>query len=508
MRRGFLRAIFGIEVLSAVAVFAVADAAAAQPVETKVRASDAALGDRFGVSLAITGDYAVIGAQADDDLGGDAGAAYIWDVPSRTQIRKLHAADGAGGDYFGCAVAAFGDRAAFGALRDDHAATDAGSAYVFDVTDGTQIHKLVASDAAVDDWFGNAVAISSTYVLVGAYKYNHSTSIYDSGAAYLFDAATGEQVRMLTASDYGKQDWYGLAVAVSDEYAAVGAPTWDGGGTGHSNCGAVYVYDVATGAELWRLTTTDQGAEDRFGNALAIQGNYLLAGAYWDTNIGASDAGAAYLFDLTTGQQVFEFLASEPSGGGDWYGSSVAMSGNYAIIGANQQGNDHEGFACVVDLATGAELEMLTASDGALDDEFGNSVAIRGAVALVGSDMDDDNGVNSGSSYFYDPVTPSTGVADAAPLARLAPRNRPNPFNPATEISFTLPSAASVRLGVYDVSGRLLRTLFSGDRLGAGEVRATWDGFDGNGEPVPSGVYFLRVEAGDQQVSRKMTLVR
>jgi hypothetical protein len=484
--------------------------AAAQPTETKVIASDAALGDRFGSGVAISGAYALIGAQADDDLGGDAGAAYIFDLSSATEIRKIHASDGAGGDYFGVEVAPWGDRALIGALRDDHAATDAGSAYIFDLADGTELHKLVASDAAVDDWFGCAVALSDAYALVGAYKYNQSTTIYDSGAAYLFDAATGAQIRKLTASDAGKQDWYGYAVAVSDAYAVVGAPNWDGIGTTRTDCGAVYVYAAATGQELWKLTTVDQGGYDRFGNALAIQGDLLLVGCYWDSNDGGGDAGAAYLFDLVTGEQLLEIFAAAPEGGGDWFGAAVALLDGYAVIGAPQQGygTEPEGFACVVDLATGQEVERLDASDGYLDDNFGAAVAIQGSVALVAADMNDDNGTNSGSAYFYEPVTPATGAAEGVVPRSLALQNRPNPFNPTTEILLTLPFDGPVRLEVWDARGRHVRTLLPGERLPAGEVRATWDGTDERDAPVPSGVYFYRAEAKNLRAAGKMILIK
>ncbi|MBN1825989.1 MAG: PQQ-binding-like beta-propeller repeat protein [Candidatus Eisenbacteria bacterium] len=481
-------------------------AAAADPTETKVTASDAGLGDRFGSGVAIAGEYAVIGAQADNDGAGDAGSAYVLDLATAAELRKLHASDAAGSDFFGCAVAALGDHAVVGALRDDHVAVDAGSAYLFDLTDGTELRKFTAGDASANDWLGNSVALSPSYVLAGAYKADQSTSIYDSGAAYLFDAATGTQLFKLTASDAGKQDWFGYAVAVSDAYAVVGAPTWDGIGV-HANCGAVYVFDVSTGAQIRRITTPDEGQEDRFGNALAISGDTLLVGAYWD---GESAPGVAYLFDLSTGELIRELVPSEPEGGGDWFGSSVALSGNYALVGASQQGYGTElpGFACVFDITTGQELWKLTASDRANDDNFGVSVAIQGPTALVAADMNDDNGTNSGSAYFYEPISPSTGVGAAVAPKRIVPRNHPNPFNPNTEIRFTLPSEARVSLEIYDVSGRLRRTLLRGERLAAGEVRAAWEGAGDDGRPLPSGVYFYRIEAGQLRAAGKMTLVR
>lgn len=481
----------------------------AEPTETKILPSDGGLGDRFGDVVCLSGDYGVFGAQGDDDGGGDAGAVYVYDMTMPEQLRKLHALDAQGGAYFGVSLAVHGDIAVIGALRDDHVAVDAGSAYLFDITDGSQLHKLTASDAAANDWFGNAVAISPSYALVGSYKYDLSASVYDCGSAYLYDAATGEQLFKLMASDAGRQDWFGYAVAVSEEYAVVGAPTWDGIGV-QGNCGAVYVYDTQTGEELWKLTTTDEGQEDRFGNALAIQGDFLLAGAYWNSDSLGGATGAAYVFDLTTGEQLREIKASEPEGGGDWFGTSVALSGDYALIGACQQGygTELEGFACLFDFHTGTELAKFTASDGGLDDQFGISVALQADRALIGSDQNDDQGINSGSAYLYESFMPSTGVAEAVPVRRLTVANRPNPFNPCTEISLTLPAEATVELGIYDARGRLVRTLVAGEPRPAGETRMTWDGVRDDGVASPSGVYFYRAIAGDLHAKGKMVLVR
>ena len=478
--------------------------AAADPVETKFVASDGALGDRFGSGVALAGDYAVIGSQADDDQGGDAGAAYIFDVVTATQLLKVYASDGAGGDYFGTEVSASGNRAVAGALRDDHVAIDAGSAYVFEVPSGTELHKLTASDAEEDDWFGNSVSICPSYVLVGAYKKDESSSKYDSGAAYLYDAATGLEVRKLTASDAGRQDQFGYAVAVTDQYAAVGAAGWDG--IGAQDCGAVYVYDVATGEELWMLPNPDLGPYERFGNAVDIEGDLLLVGAYWDENEAGSNAGAAYLFDLTSGELLHELFAAEPEGGGDWYGTSVALSGAYAVIGASQQGygTELEGFACIVNVLTGVEEMKLTASDAALDDNYGAAVAADGNRALIGSDSDDDMSYSSGSAYLYEPIFDPASVPDARAGRALRSRCYPNPFGGNTQMQYTLSRAATVRLSVFDASGRRVRTLVDGEPQAAGRTVVAWDGSDDRASALPEGIYFYRLEADDQFTAGKV----
>ena len=102
-----------------------------------------------------------------------------------------------------------------------------------------------------------------------------------------------------------------------------------------------------------------------------------------------------------------------------------------------------------------------------------------------------------------------TSESVAVPAARLAlHQNVPNPFNPSTTISFTLPEAAAVDLGVYDVSGHLVVRLVDGERLGAGTHRVEWDGRDGAGRSVASGMYFSRLAVGKDRLVRKMVLLK
>jgi hypothetical protein len=100
-----------------------------------------------------------------------------------------------------------------------------------------------------------------------------------------------------------------------------------------------------------------------------------------------------------------------------------------------------------------------------------------------------------------------TAVAETAPAGFVITGNYPNPFNPSTTISFTLPSAGSARLSVYDITGRKVRELVNG-QMGAGVHSVVWDGRDEGGNAVSSGLYFSRLIQGEMAVSRGMTLVK
>ncbi len=192
--------------LSAAVVSAAAEPALANYTQlAKLTASDAAGDDHFGSSVAISGATAIVGAHLNSDAGDNSGSAYLFDVTTGSQIAKLTASDAAAWDEFGICVAISGSTALVGAWGDDHAGDSSGSAYLYDFSDPCSITeiKLTASDAAAWDEFGIRVAISGTTALVGANGDNHAGS--SSGSAYLFDVATGSQISKLTASD--ARDW-------------------------------------------------------------------------------------------------------------------------------------------------------------------------------------------------------------------------------------------------------------------------------------------------------------
>lgn len=368
-------------------------AQAATITETKITASDGVSADLFGGAVAISGNTAIVGAFGYDGNGRDSGSAYLLDTSTGDQIAKLTASDGAEYDWFGSSVAVSGNTAIVGARNDADNGMRSGSAYLFDATTGDQIAKLTASDAATNKFFGYSVAISGDMAIVGGYadEGNGGTS----RSAYLFDATSGDQIARLTTSDEGAYDTFGNAVAVYGDTAIVGAD----GDLDYS--GSAYLFDVTTGDQIAKLTASDGAMNDRFGHSVAISGNTAIVGAYADDDDGRT-SGSAYLFDVTTGDQIAKLTASDAAAG-EFFGYSVAISGNTAIVGAfgDDQNGGTSGAAYLFDVTTGDQIAKLTASDAAKNDQFGRFVAISGNTAIIGSIFDDDNGYESGSVYLY-----------------------------------------------------------------------------------------------------------
>jgi hypothetical protein len=314
--------------------------------QAKLKASDGAAGDIFGFTTSISGDYAIVGAHFDDDNGNDSGSAYVFKRSGTTwtQQAKLKPSDGAADNWFGRSVAISGDYAIVGAHGDGDKGNWSGSAYIFkrSGTTWTQKCKLTASDGAPSDFFGYTVAISGDYAIVGATG-NDDDGI-DSGSVYIFkrqDPNWIEQAK-LTASDAAGGDGFGNSLSINGDYAIVGAPGDDDAG---SSSGSAYVFkrDGASWSQQTKLTASDAAADDFFGWSVSISGDYIIVGAHGDDDNGDT-AGAAYVFkyENTSWLEQFKLIASDGAAS-DQFGFSVSIGSNYAIISA--PGNDDKGNA-------------------------------------------------------------------------------------------------------------------------------------------------------------------
>lgn len=352
----------------------------------------------FGRAIAISGNTSIVGAPFSNDPGNNAGSAYIYETTSGKQLHKLLALDGAPDDIFGVTVAISGNTAIIGAPRDDDMGKDSGSAYLFDVLTGEQRFKITATNGSDGDSFGNSVAISGSTAIVGA-RGNSSLGAF-SGSAYLFNVNTGEQLYQLTPSVGSDGIQFGVSVAISGTTAIVGEFRDD---DSLIDTGSAYLFDIETGEQLFKITAADQVKDENFGLAVAIAGNTAIVGAPNITATG-SPSGSAYLFDVKTGEQLYRILSSDASNG-DQFGRSVAISGANAIVGAfrDDDAGTNSGSAYLFDVTTGTQIVKLTASDESANTWFGFSVALSNTTAAVGSPL-------SESAYFFD--TPNYCPAD------------------------------------------------------------------------------------------------
>ena len=360
----------------------------------KLVPNDGAPEDRFGSSVAISGDIAIVGSPGDDDLGDGSGSAYVFNTTNGNQAFKLLPSHGRIGDGFGYSVAISGNFAVIGSPFADLSGDNAGSAYVFNAANGVQMFKLLPSDGQAGDWFGVSVGISGTKAIIGARNDNDNGSL--AGSAYVFDLITGSFSFKLLASDGDSGDHFGDSVAIDGITAVVGAFADEDNGP---TSGSAYLFDVTNGMQISKLLPDDGEQGDSFGWSVAISDSFgALVGSVFDDD-SANNAGAAYLFGAGS-VQAAKLLASD-GGGIDYFGYSSDMDGTTAIVGAKKGGGPVIGSAYLYDAAAGVELFQLKQSDGATGDEFGRAVGISGDLAIVGAREDDDNGFDSGSAYLF-----------------------------------------------------------------------------------------------------------
>jgi len=245
-----------------------------------------------------------------------------------------------------------------GAVRDDHSElVNAGAAYIFKRDQGGpdgwgQVAKLVASDAASWDYFGESVAISGQTVVVGA-RHSSPTGLYRAGSAYIFmrdegGPETWGQAQKISASDASANDEFGSAVAIYADSLVVGLAEYSGE--------QAYVFERATTWEQVAILTASDGASnDGFGTSVAINRDTVIVGAEFEGPSGLLNPGAAYIFMRDQG------------GVGAW-----------------------------------GEAAKISASDGTDEDRFGIAVALDGTTAVIGADGDDHSGLTSpGSVYLF-----------------------------------------------------------------------------------------------------------
>ena len=324
-------------------------------------------------------------------------------------VIKLRAFDGAEGDSFGFSVAIDGDTAIVGAYLDDDRGFNTGSAYVFERVDGVWMlaAKLTADDRAASDEFGFSVAIDGDTAIVGAHQDDDLGS--NSGSAYVFERVNGAwtQAAKLTADDGAEDDLFGRTVAISGDTAIVGAYQDDDLG---SNSGSAYVFERIGNewTQIAKLTALDGAAGDRFGSSVAIDGDTAVIGAHGDDDRG-SNSGSAYIYQRFGGSWFFtQKLLPPDESADDQFGRAVAINGDTAVVGA--QGDDdrgsNSGSAYVFQREGNAwtQAAKLTADDGTDDDFFGHSVTIDGDTAVVGANRDDDRGYDSGSAYVFEHI--------------------------------------------------------------------------------------------------------
>ena len=420
-------ALVAVFFLSAAAGWAAIDPSTVQ----KLLAGDGVSDDRFGLSVSVSGNTAVIGAEEDDDNGTDSGSAYVFVRNGSgvwTQQAKLLPDDGATEDGFGWSVSISGDTTVIGAYGNDDNGENSGSAYVF-VRNGsgiwTQQAKLLPGDGAEDDYFGSPVFIFADTAVIGA-PYDDDND-GNSGSAYVFvrnGSGVWTQQAKLLPDDGVSGDYFGRSVFLSGDTAVIGAYGDDDNGY---YSGSAYVF-VRNGSGIWTQQAKllpDEGADyDYFGRSVSVSDNTAVIGADGDGGNNGWLSGSAYVF-VRNGSGVWTKQAKLlPDDGTDYdrFGVSVSVSGDTAVIGAcgSDVTNGYRYGSAYIFVRNGSgvwtqQAKLLPRSY----DHFGYSVSISGDTAIIGAYGNDANTsiFGSASAYSRTPTTSNVTITVTAPAA-------------------------------------------------------------------------------------------
>ncbi len=390
----------------------VVQAAHAQLSTEQLVAPDAQADDGFGV-VSISGNFALIGAPGDDDGFDGAGSATVLKSNLYRVWRremKLLASDGALDDAFGSAVALHDETAVIGAPGVDDTDTDAGAAYIFlRAADGTwsETIKLLAPDGMAGDGFGLAVAIEGDRAVVGA-PYADSLAAAQSGAAYLFirdQFGVWPCEAKLQPNDGVTGDEFGASVAIEGETVVVGSPLSEEAGV---DSGSVYVYQPDQ-TNMWvqvdELASDDLAAGDMLGESVWIEDREIVAGAPNAMGITDAGAGAAYVFtpDAAGDWSQADKLTADDGIPGDGFGASIARVGRDVAVGAPVTTDGGAVYFYSQDSTTLAwsQLDRFNPGGLAADDGLGMTLGMHDRIVLAGATLHDSEGADAGAAWAF-----------------------------------------------------------------------------------------------------------
>ncbi|PKA25849.1 hypothetical protein CH381_13215 [Leptospira sp. mixed culture ATI2-C-A1] len=453
-----------------------------------LKASNADANDGFGYSVDISGDTIVVGAAGEssnqttitngnsasaDNSATSSGAAYVFQRTGSTWAQEAYikAPNTETTDFFGTAVAIDGNTILVSAIQEDsnqititngptasidNSASSSGAVYVFQRTGSTWVQQayIKPPNAEANDQFGISLSISGDTIVVGAFnEASNQTTITNgtsasannsaafAGAAYVFQRSgtSWAQQAYLKASNIEANDRFGTSVSISGDTIVVGSGFEDSNQTTITNgatastdntasaSGAAYVYrrTGSTWAEEAYLKAPNADANDQFGNAVAIDGDTIVVGAFSEASnqtaitngtTASSDnsaalAGAAYVFQRTGSTWSHQAYLKPPNlGADDRFGNAVAIEGNTILVSSifednnqttvtngsmpnddNSLSNSGAVYLFQRSGSTWVFRAYLKAPNADVDDRFGNAISISGDTAVVGVNLEDSN---------------------------------------------------------------------------------------------------------------------
>lgn len=323
---------------------------------TNPNAYNTSANDYFGYAVGLSDSYLIVGAWGEDSAGGSgSGKAYVFNLSDGSLKYTLDNPNAYGtedSDFFGLAVAISDDYAIVGAYQEDAGqfAQSSGAVYVFDMSDGSLAHTFTNPDSepGTEDWFGFSVTINENYLAVGAPHESFDTSAVNyGGKVYIYRKTSSGWVSYLTVDNpgssgasYHQNDQFGWDVALTNKHLVVGAngaTSVDDSGTNYYS-GRVDVFNLRDATHLYSINNRAFGGiYDYFGDTVDGSDNFLIIGA---RDLDGTDNGGAYIYNINSGSYMTTLSNPNTYNGpdGDRFGSTVAIldDGSAAVSAKNE----------------------------------------------------------------------------------------------------------------------------------------------------------------------------
>jgi hypothetical protein len=365
----------------------------------KLTAHDPEEGHLYGEAVACSDTVIAIGARSDSEYVLGAGSVYLYDSNYNLH-NEIHPPVPSWTGWFGHSLS-LDDRYLVVGAHGEQQRT--GAAYLYDVTAPDQpvlLNTYMSTAPAQHDMYGWAVCVQRPLLLIGAPEYTAMGANDDPGAVYVYNDSSTELVAHITASDSMPRDSFGYAVAMDGIHAVIGAPDCDDAG---ENAGAAYVLDLSNPAlpvELYKLVPPDLAPWDQFGHSVAVSGELAIVGAWWDDSVG-NESGAVYIYNVFTGALLNKMVPPRPYNYGR-YGSTVLLDGTVAVVGSSTQG-DAVFVYDISDPTVPRQLYEVTSPDHHILDHYGDAVTLTQGKLVVTAPHHDVLGLSTaGAAYVYE----------------------------------------------------------------------------------------------------------
>ncbi len=484
----------------------------------------------YGLSVAIDGDYAIVGSNHANGAGQSIGSAYILfrdknGANSWGQVMELNVPNLSPGDKFGTSVAISAGVAVVGAPMFNDQLIDEGAVFVFyqNTNNPAQwdfVKMITASTPSANDNFGQSVALQGERLLVGANKNDESAP--DAGAAFAFYRNMGGadnwgQVAKLLAITGDTDDNFGASVAIDGDYAIVGATGVDGM---FQHVGAAYIFGRNQfGPDAWgqvaKIRPSQATGNDNFGTSVDISGPWAIVGAD-GSDLKGIDAGAAFIFNKNQngilnswGQR--QIMLDYYGKAGDHYGSAVGIDEPYALVAAKGDSSfaagSGRGFVYLLDGSAYVLVDELADGGGQTGDALGSCGAISGRNIILGAPFDDKGSkLDQGSVTIYGGLCNGNlnpGGEDRndvnANLSATSVQCFPVPFSDVLNIEIKGIRSADAHLTILNAMGQVVSELHQGAINS--DITLQW-----LPAQISEGLYFLRLTTGEKVITQ--TIVR